>query len=83
MESERKEIGIHEYGVLAAAEIPFEEEIQRICAGNADALCLSAGKAVFQNGAVQPLRKRGQQAAQSRLLRGGENFVFGPCPKRG
>ncbi len=73
-ESERKEIGIHECGVLAAAEIPFEEEIQKICAGNADALCLSAGKAVFQNGAVQPLRKRGQQAAQSGLLRGGEDF---------
>lgn len=34
-ENDLKEIGIHEYGVISTAEIPFEQEIWNICEGNA------------------------------------------------
>ena len=40
-ESALKETGIHEYGVIAAAEIPFEAEIQKICESN---VCRLYGK---------------------------------------
>ena len=34
-ETELKKIGIHEYGVISTAQIPFEQEIQKICESNA------------------------------------------------
>ena len=33
--SELKEIGIQEYGLISTAEIPFEQEIRKICEDNA------------------------------------------------
>ena len=33
--NELKEIGIQEYGMISTAEIPFEQEIRKICEGNA------------------------------------------------
>lgn len=57
-ESERKKIGIREYGVLAAAEIPFEEEIQKICAGNACRLYGKTWACPPAVGTVQECRER-------------------------
>lgn len=33
--NELKKIGIHEYGVISTADIPFEQEIRRLCEDNA------------------------------------------------
>ncbi len=33
-ESDLKEIGIHEYGIIPTTEIPFEQEIRKICEDN-------------------------------------------------
>ena len=33
-ENELKEIGIHDYGMILTTDIPFEQEIQRICEDN-------------------------------------------------
>ena len=33
-ENELKEIGIHEYGMILTTDIPFEQEIRRICEDN-------------------------------------------------
>lgn len=33
-ERDLREIGIHEYGLIATTEIPFEPEIRRICEDN-------------------------------------------------
>lgn len=33
-ENDLKEIGIHEYGVISTTDIPFEQEIRKICEDN-------------------------------------------------
>ncbi len=67
-ESELKEIGIHEYGVISTAEIPFEEEIQKICENN---VCRLYGKTWACPPAVGTVH-----ACRKRCLHYAEAMVF-------